>query len=142
MMKAAAVPSQAGPALKRREVMIGGRRVRTIDVHAHCVVDIRDLVKAHYEAHPINTTGGTGGFVADPFADMKRPMFMNASSVEARLRYMDENGVDMQAVSLLPGYNYSYWADLDDSRKIVQRQNEDIQNCAQIILIDSEVWAR
>jgi aminocarboxymuconate-semialdehyde decarboxylase len=126
LMRAASSPLQAvAPALKRREVMIGGRRVRTIDVHAHCVVDIRDLVKAHYEAHPINM-GGTGGFVADPFADMKRPMFMNASSVEARLRYMDENGVDMQAVSLLPGYNYSYWADRDDASKIVQRQNEGI----------------
>jgi aminocarboxymuconate-semialdehyde decarboxylase len=125
MMSASEGLPKVGTAVKRREVMVGGLRVRTIDVHAHCVVDIRDLVKAHYEINPINK-GGTGGFVADPFADMKRPMFMHASSVAARLHYMDENGVDMQAVSLLPGYNYSYWADRDDAAKIVKRQNEGI----------------
>ena len=29
-------PTQAAP--RRREVVVGGRRVKTIDVHAHCVV--------------------------------------------------------------------------------------------------------
>jgi aminocarboxymuconate-semialdehyde decarboxylase len=88
------------------------------------------LVKAYYDAHPIQSNA-SGGFVADPFADMKRPMFMNPSSVEARLRYMDQRGIDMQAVSLLPGYNYSYWADRELASEIVQRQNEQItQLCA------------
>ncbi len=36
----------AAQAAKRREVMVGGRRVRTVDVHAHCAVpDVLDLVK-------------------------------------------------------------------------------------------------
>ncbi|MGA2991658.1 MAG: amidohydrolase family protein [Candidatus Korobacteraceae bacterium] len=126
MMSAAGGHLQSGgPAVKRREVTVSGRRVRTIDVHAHCVVDIRELVKAHYEANPPKPNA-SGGFVPDPFVDMKRPMFMHASSVEARLRYMDENGIDMQAVSLLPGYNYSYWADRDEAAKIVRCQNEGI----------------
>ena len=30
--------AQAQAAARRREIVVGGRRVKTIDVHAHCVV--------------------------------------------------------------------------------------------------------
>ena len=30
--------AQAGPAPKRRQVSVGGRRVKTIDIHAHVVI--------------------------------------------------------------------------------------------------------
>lgn len=30
--------AQASAAARRREIVVGGRRVKTIDVHAHCVV--------------------------------------------------------------------------------------------------------
>ncbi|HUC78022.1 MAG TPA: hypothetical protein VMS04_22155, partial [Vicinamibacterales bacterium] len=42
------MPAQIGAAPgKRREVVIGGRRVKTVDIHAHTFVpDVWDLVKA------------------------------------------------------------------------------------------------
>ena len=38
-----AAASQAQPA--RRQVMVGGRRVRVIDVHAHCIIPVEEIVK-------------------------------------------------------------------------------------------------
>ena len=35
----------ADTAPKRREVRVGGKRVKTVDVHAHCAVDVTDVVK-------------------------------------------------------------------------------------------------
>ncbi len=34
----------------RRINQLGGRRVRTIDIHAHCYVDLQDLIQGHPEA--------------------------------------------------------------------------------------------
>lgn len=50
--------------------------------------------------------------------------FTDQASVEARLRYMDEHGIDIQAVSLEPGYNYAYWEEQDLASRIVERQNK------------------
>lgn len=41
----------------RRQVMVGGRRVRVIDVHAHCVIPVEDLVKGT----PLSSMGGGAG---------------------------------------------------------------------------------
>ena len=36
---------------KRREVAIGGHRVRTVDLHCHCYIrDVWDLIKDHPQA--------------------------------------------------------------------------------------------
>lgn len=105
---------QSGGGTKRRQVMLGGRRVRTIDIHAHCYVDLHDLIQGHPEALVPN--GGPPTFDG-PFLSLTK-------DVEARLRHMDEHGIDIQAVSLAPAYNY--WADRDLAGKIVARQNEQI----------------
>ena len=42
---------------QRREVTIGGRRVRVIDAHAHCVIPVTDIVKGT----PLEKMGGGGG---------------------------------------------------------------------------------
>ena len=43
---AAATPASPAVAGKRREVFIGGRRVKVVDVHAHCLIpEVWDLVK-------------------------------------------------------------------------------------------------
>jgi aminocarboxymuconate-semialdehyde decarboxylase len=94
--------------------MLGGRRVRTIDIHAHCYVDLHDLIQGHPEALVPN--GGPPTFDG-PFLNLTK-------DVEVRLRHMDEHGIDIQAVSLAPAYNY--WADRDLAGKIVARQNEQI----------------
>jgi aminocarboxymuconate-semialdehyde decarboxylase len=111
-LKAATPPRQSGAPAKRREVMVGGRRALTIDVHSHCIVDIRDLVKDHEEGR------------SDPFLNPNRQRFLDPTHVEDRLRHMDVHGIDIQAVSLFP--SYSYWADRDLAKRIVQMQNEKI----------------
>ncbi|HWZ55379.1 MAG TPA: amidohydrolase family protein [Verrucomicrobiae bacterium] len=110
---AAAQQSLATPP-KRRRVTLGGRPVRTIDIHAHCYVDLQDLIQGHPEALVPN--GGPPTFDG--------PFLSPTKEVDARLRHMDEHGIDIQAVSLAPAYNY--WADRDLATKIVSRQNEQI----------------
>ncbi len=114
LMPAFSASQQPGGAGKRRQVMIGGRRARTIDIHAHCYVDVHDLVQGHPEA--LIPNGGPPTFDG--------PFLSPTKEVDARLRHMDEHGIDIQVVSLAPAYNY--WADRDLAVKIVTRQNEQI----------------
>src|ERR1700693_736238 len=114
LMKPAARPQQNGQKAKRRQVMVGGRRVLTVDVHSHCSVDIEDLIKDH-------TVGGSG--TTGPLGPF-RATILKPENVDARLRHMDEHGTDIQAVSPVPSYNY--WADRDLASRMVQRQNEQI----------------
>jgi len=102
------------PAGKRREVSIRGRRIKTVDVHAHCFVpEVADLVK--------NTN----------LADAARANLNNAPLVlgnPQRLRDMDAQGIDYQAINVNAwGYN----ADRSLARDVVALQNEKIaQWCA------------
>jgi aminocarboxymuconate-semialdehyde decarboxylase len=114
LMRAFAGAPQSGATGKRRQIMLGGRRVRTIDIHAHCYVDLHDLIGGHPEA--LIPNGGPPTFDG--------PFLSPTKDVDARLRHMDEHGIDIQAVSLAPAYNY--WADRDLAGKIVARQNEQI----------------
>jgi len=106
--------SQSSGTPNRRINQLGGRRVRTIDIHAHCYVDLQDLIQGHPEA--LIPNGGPPTFDG--------PFLSPTKDVDARLRHMDEHGIDIQAVSLAPAYNY--WADRDLATKIVSRQNEQI----------------
>jgi len=91
-------------AAKRREVSVGGRRVKVIDVHCHCVVpEVADVVKGTPLA---SNAGGGGNNVLGP----------------GRLQIMDQQGLDIQALSI-NGY-WWYEADRDLARRIVQVQNE------------------
>jgi len=100
---------QAAPP-RRREVMVAGRRVKVIDVHCHCVVqEVADVVKGTSLAANAGgggSRGGAGGNVLGP----------------ERLRLMDQQGLDIQALSI-NGY-WWYAADRDLARRIVQVQNE------------------
>ena len=98
----------------RRRITVGGRAVRTIDIHAHCYVDLHDLIDGHPEALAPN--GGPPTFSG--------PFLSPAKEVDARLRHMDTHGIDIQAVSLAPAYNYG--ADRELAAKIVSRQNDQI----------------
>lgn len=105
---------QSSPAAKRRQISIGGQPVRTIDIHAHCYVDLSDLIGDRPEAKVPN--GGPPTF--------NGPFLSPTKELDVRLRHMDQHGIDIQAVSLAPAYNY--WADRDLATKIVARQNEQI----------------
>jgi predicted TIM-barrel fold metal-dependent hydrolase len=91
---------QAPASGKRRQVKIGGHRVKTIDVHAHCTIP---------EATAIMPGRGVG---ANPSNLVMGP---------ERLAMMDEQGIDMEALSINPTW---YAADRDLAARIIKIQNE------------------
>jgi aminocarboxymuconate-semialdehyde decarboxylase len=84
-------------------VSIGGKRVRVIDVHCHCVIPVTDIVKGT----KLEGSGGGGG---------------NNVLGPQRLQVMDQQGVDVQALSI-NGY-WWYAADRPLAERIVRAQNE------------------
>ena len=72
----------------RRQVSIAGKRVRVIDVHAHCDVPLGDVVKG---------TKWQGEADNDP-------------ELEERIPLMDKQGVDVQALSI----NGFWWYEIMD----------------------------
>ena len=82
---------------RRREVVVNGRRVKTVDVHAHC---------AFPEAMALM------GLKVDP-----ETLVMGAE----RIRAMDEQGIDVEALSINP---YWYKAERDLARQLIKLQNE------------------
>jgi aminocarboxymuconate-semialdehyde decarboxylase len=83
---------------RRREVVVSGRRVKTVDVHAHCGVPAAMALM---------------GLKPAPSLLMTQPT--------DRLRAMDEQGIDVEALSINP---YWYGADLDVARELIRIQNE------------------
>ena len=91
--------SDATQARPKREVVVSGKRVKTVDVHAHCAVpEANALLGRKVEAEAL---------LQSRMAD--------------RLRAMDEQGIDVEALSINP---YWYEADRDVAKKIIQLQNE------------------
>ena len=97
LMNAAETYAQAATAVRRREVVVNGRRVKTVDVHAHCAVP---------EAMALM------GRKVDPQA-----LIMGLD----RIRAMDEQGIDIEALSINP---YWYKAERDLAGQIIKIQNE------------------
>ena len=89
----------AGTATRRREVVVNGRRVKTVDVHAHCSVP---------EAMAL-----LGLKIPTPALLMSQPT--------DRLKAMDEQGIDVEALSINA---YWYKADRDVAQKLIAMQNE------------------
>ena len=114
--KAEVGPQQAertASAPARREVVVGGRRVLTVDTHAHCLVmDGWDLVKNYDQAK-----AAMAQFSSPDGPKMLLP------DVDYRLQQMDQQGIDVQAVSLSTPQLH-YWAERDLAREIVRIQNE------------------
>ena len=100
--------SAAKPAAKRREVVVGGKRVKTIDVHAHCVIpEAYALLGLTVQEHRGPGIGEVG---------------------ERRIREMDEQGIDMEALSINPAW---YKAPRDLAEQVVKMQNEKLSEfCA------------
>src|ERR1700752_3356185 len=106
----------AGPAraqARRREVVVAGRRVKTVDVPGPW---------AGPEALALmNLKIGAPGTALPPLLHM-------ATQAPDRLRAMDEQGIDVEALSINP---YWYGADRDLARQIIRLQNEKLaEACA------------
>jgi len=87
----------------RRQVTIGGHRIKVIDLHAHCAVPVEAIVKGTM----LEASGGAGP------NDIPGP---------ARLAVMDRQGVDVEALTI----NGFWWyrADRALAQAIVHAQNE------------------
>jgi len=95
-----AVQRQTQAGGRRRQVVVNGRRVKTIDVHAHCLVpEACALVGQNVEAHQF------------PDLDEVGPK---------RIGEMDRQGIDVEALSINP---FWYRAERDLAAEIVRIQN-------------------
>ena len=94
------------PAPSRLPVMVDGKRVKTIDVHAHCLFhEAVDLMgEAARNVRP-ETKGSDQMFIA----------------MEERLKAMDAMAIDMEVLSINP---FWYRKDRDTAAQIVKMQNE------------------
>jgi aminocarboxymuconate-semialdehyde decarboxylase len=93
---AAAPTPQSG---RRREVVVNGRRVKTVDIHAHCIVP----EAAALLNHPLEAPGLMWTNLAD------------------RIAAMDRQGIDIEALSINP---YWYGAERDVAAQLIRIQNE------------------
>jgi aminocarboxymuconate-semialdehyde decarboxylase len=109
---AAAAGALQTTAARRRQVIVGGRRVKTIDVHTHGFVravlpllrnvDWADIIKS-------SASGARGNRITPDFLGPER------------VRFMDENGIDVQAISINPYWNT---ADRAMATRLIAVQNE------------------
>ena len=102
-------PSSGSPPTtkaRRREVVVNGRRIKTIDVHAHCIVPAAAAVINH----PLEAPG----------------LLMHDTST--RIAAMDAQGIDVEALSINP---YWYRAARDAAAQLIKVQNETlVEFCA------------
>jgi aminocarboxymuconate-semialdehyde decarboxylase len=75
-------PALAQPARRRREVVVNGKRVRTVDVHAHCHVPEANAL--------MGLKVQTPSLVISP----------------ERIEAMDAQGIDVEALSINPIFWY------------------------------------
>jgi aminocarboxymuconate-semialdehyde decarboxylase len=92
---------RTSPGGRRRQVVVNGRRVKTIDVHAHCVIP---------EAMAL---------LGMKMEDQRGPGIAEVG--ERRLREMDEQGIDVEALSINPQW---YKAERDAATEAIRIQNE------------------
>ena len=96
LVNGASQATTATPPVRRRQVVVGGRRVKTIDVHAHCAVP---------EAAQL----------------LKIDVTIQDAPLEDRLKAMDAEGIDMEVLSINA---FWYEADRDVATRLIKIQNE------------------
>src|SRR5271170_6170709 len=88
--------AQSASAPRRRQVVVGGRRVKTVDIHAHCAVP-------------------------EAAALINRNVAGQDAPLEDRLKSMDAEGIDMEALSINA---FWYAAERDVATQLIKMQNE------------------
>jgi len=97
---------------KRKPVIVNGKRVTTIDVHAHCLFrDAIALMGADAKTVEPPVKGAPEHYI--PVSDM--------AAVEERLAAMDAMGIDVEVLSINP---FWYRKDRDTAAAIVKVNNE------------------
>jgi aminocarboxymuconate-semialdehyde decarboxylase len=110
----AAMELQGAATPRRRPVLVNGRRVKTVDIHAHVVIpEAADLLKGT----PLEGRGGAGGGAGA--SQVMRP---------ERLSVMDGYGIDVQVLSINP---FWYAADRPLATRLIDLQNDKLaEMCA------------
>jgi predicted TIM-barrel fold metal-dependent hydrolase len=91
-----------------RPVMVRGRRMRTVDIHAHCSVPkANELLRR-------GAVAGGGGAQGSLLA-------LDGQPLEQRLAAMDAQGIDVAVLSINPNW---YDADRDLAAQVIAAQNE------------------
>ena len=94
-----AAPNPRAGQRRRREVVVDGKRVKTVDIHAHTIVPEAAAVINH----PLEAPG------------------LLWSNVSDRIQEMDAEGIDVEALSINP---YWYRAERDAAAELIRVQNE------------------
>ena len=90
----AGVAPAPSPQPRRREVVVNGKRVKTIDVHAHCIVP----AAAALINHPLEAPG------------------LLMADTSTRIAAMDAQGIEVEALSINP---YWYRAPRDAAAELI-----------------------
>ena len=102
---AAQTPARTRPA--RQPVVVRGRRIRTVDVHAHCAVPAANALLRRQAPAP------TG--------DQASLLTLDAEPLAQRLAAMDAQGVDTAILSINPNW---YDVERELAAKVIAVQNE------------------
>jgi predicted TIM-barrel fold metal-dependent hydrolase len=97
------------PVRQKLPVMVGGQRVKTIDVHAHC---------QFREAGALLGAGAASLVDGRPFSEVAAVAYIE---IDKRLAAMDAQAVDMEVLSINP---FWYRSERDLAGQIVKLQNE------------------
>lgn len=101
-----------GVAAARGPVIVGGRRLRTIDMHAHLLVpEVWPLLEGYEQAE------------SDIGAFLRSPMAPRLTSIDERLGTMERQGIDIQVLTLHFQHQHD-WADRDLASAYVRLLNE------------------
>ena len=99
-------PRSGGAPRIQHPVVINGRRIKTVDVHAHCAVTrANDLLRRA----PANPAGVQG------------PLVLEGQALADRIAAMDAQGIDIAVLSINPNW---YDADRDLVTQVIAIQNE------------------
>ncbi len=99
----------------RRRIVVNGKRMLTVDIHCHSYV---------HDVWPLISESEEIGYLR-PLLNSPVREKIAIPNVEFRLAQMDQQGIDVQAVSLHVG-QYHHWAEHDLASQIVAIQNEKI----------------
>lgn len=92
--------------------MLSGRRITTVDMHAHLLVpDVWPLLEGYERAE------------SDIGAFLRSPMAERLTSIEQRLRTMDQQAIDIQALTLHFQHQHD-WAPPELASRLVRLLNE------------------
>ena len=109
------------PARQKLPVMVGGKPVKTIDVHAHCQFREAGALLNTGAAVPASLVDGR------PAADVTAMAYIE---IDKRLAAMDAQAVDMEVLSINP---FWYGSARDLAGQIVKLQNEKLAElCASV----------